>query len=293
MRMSQPKLILSLFIGLVLLVVVTNTFFTVDEREQAFTMQFGRVVQIYETPGLKMKIPFVQEVIKYDRRLLDYNIPAIEVIAGDQKRMVIDLFTRYVIADPVKFFRTLRDEAGAKNRLSSIIPGSMRRVVGRIRLSDLLSEKRVAVMDRIHQEVQRATEGFGIEVKDVRIIRADLPKENSEAIFRRMESERKQEANLYRAEGHKLANEVRSKADRERAEIIATAKKDAETIIGEGEARAVDIFAQAFNQDKGFFDFWKSMQAYAISLEGDKTTLVLSPEGEFFKYFGQPSRHPN
>ncbi|MEN8236278.1 MAG: protease modulator HflC [Pseudomonadota bacterium] len=289
--MSQAKLILGLFVALVFLVVASNTFFTVNEREQAFTLQFGRVVNIYETPGLKVKIPFVQEVIKYDRRLLDYNIPAIEVIAGDQKRMVIDLFTRYVISNPVKFYRTLTDEAGAKNRLSSIVPGSMRRVVGRIRLGDLLSEKRVAIMDRIHKEVQRATQGFGIDVKDVRIIRADLPKENSEAIFRRMESERKQEASLYRAEGHKLANEVRSKADREKAEIIATAKKEAETIRGSGEARAVEIFAQAFNEDRAFFDFWKSMQAYAISLEGDKTTLVLSPEGEFFRYFGKSARN--
>ncbi len=270
------------FIGL--FVLATSTFFTVDERQKAFVLQFGELKTVYDTPGLKMKIPFIQEVLYYDRRLLGYNLPAMEVLLGDQKRVVIDVFIRYVINNPVLFYKTLRDEKGARNRLASIVPNKMRGVVAKVPLSTLLSEGRAAVMDNIHQQVRAATASFGIDVRDVRIVRADLPQENSQAIFERMESERQREATALRAEGAKRSSEIHAAADRKRTEILAVAKRDAQLIRGQGEAEATLIYANAFGKDPVFFEFYRSMQAYPEAL-GPDTTFVLSPENDFFRHF--------
>ncbi len=285
--MSQQKILGGVIIGFAFLIIAFNTFFIIDQREQAFTIQFGKMQRVFDTPGLKVKIPFVQKVVRFDRRILDFNLPPKEIIAGDQKRIVIDLYTRYRIVDPIRFYRKTTSEEQVRQRLESIVLNSMKRVIGRVQLSELLSENRVKIMDQIHSEVRNTAKEFGILVLDVRIVRADLPKENSEAIFQRMKAQRKQEANLYRAQGEMLGNEITSKADRKRSEIIATAKREAEEIRGIGEARAVDVYAQAFGQDKSFFEFWRSMQAYPKALDGETTTLVLAPDSDFFKHFGK------
>jgi membrane protease subunit HflC len=283
--MNQKSLIGIVAVLLSLLFVIPSIFFKVDEREKALILQFGELQHVYDTPGLKVKLPFVQEVIFYDRRLLGYNLPAIEITAGDQKRMVVDLFVRYVISDPLLFYKTIGNEEGAINRLSGIVPGSMRRVIGRIPLSKLLSHERSSVMAHIHNEVRKAALPLGIDVKDVRIVRADLPQENSEAIFRRMETERNRQAKLFRAEGEKKAQEIRSTADRQRTEIIATAQKQSDILHGQGDGQAIKNYAQAFNQDQSFFEFYRSMQAYLEAMTPETTTFILSPESYFFKHF--------
>ncbi|MGB0935079.1 MAG: protease modulator HflC [Alphaproteobacteria bacterium] len=283
----MQKNLFSIVIVLLLAVVTgMGSLFVVDERQTAFILQFGKVKRIIQSPGLKLKIPLIQEVVFYDRRLLDYNLPAIEVTAGDQKRMVIDVFARYVISDPLVFYTTVRTIDGANNRLSSVVPGSMRRVVGRLPLSKLLSKERTEIMENIHTEVAEAAKDFGITVKDVRIIRADLPRENSESIFRRMETERQREAKLFRAEGQKRANEIRAKAERKVREIIAEANKKSEITRGEGDAEVTRIMAQAYGRDPSFSDFYLSMQSYKVAFSGKNTSFVLSNDGKgFLKHF--------
>jgi membrane protease subunit HflC len=286
--MNQKLLIGAIVAFLGIMIIIPNALFTLDERQKALILQFGELQHVYDTPGLKVKIPFVQEVIFYDRRLLGYNLPPIEVTAGDQKRMVVDLYVRYVISDPLLFYKTIGIEEGALNRLSSIVPGSMRRVIGRTPLSTLLSGERGAVMDQIHKEVRKAALPLGMDVKDVRIVRADLPQENSEAIFQRMVAERNRQAKLFRAEGEKKAQEIRSTADRQRTEIIANAQKQSEIFRGQGDAQAIKNYALAYQQDPGFFEFYRSMQAYLDALPPESTTYILSPESDFFKYFETP-----
>jgi membrane protease subunit HflC len=286
--MNQKLLIGAIVAFLGIMIIIPNALFTLDERQKALILQFGELQHVYDTPGLKVKIPFVQEVIFYDRRLLGYNLPPIEVTAGDQKRMVVDLYVRYVISDPLLFYKTIGIEEGALNRLSSIVPGSMRRVIGRTPLSTLLSGERSAVMDQIHKEVRKAALPLGMDVKDVRIVRADLPQENSEAIFQRMVAERNRQAKLFRAEGEKKAQEIRSTADRQRTEIIANAQKQSEIFRGQGDAQAIKNYALAYQQDPGFFEFYRSMQAYLDALPPESTTYILSPESDFFKYFETP-----
>lgn len=282
--MSNKILATTAVVGGLALIMAMGSLFTVDERETAFVLQFGELQKVYQTPGLKAKVPFIQEVVKYDKRLLNASLPAMEVTAGDQKRLVIDVFTRYIISDPVQFYRTVGDEAGAVNRLTAIIAKSMRRVVGEFKLTDLLSKKRIEVMDMIHKEVQMAAEPFGIDVKDVRIIRADLPKENSEAVFVRMQSERERDAQLAIAEGDKAAKEITSKADKDRTIILAEANKKARLIEGDGEATATKIYADAAGQDPAFYEFYRSLQAYQEAFDKD-TNFVLSKDNKFFKHF--------
>lgn len=282
--MTQKTFITGGIVIAAFLILGMGSLFTVDERETAFVLQFGELKKVYETPGLKVKIPFIQEVVKYDKRLLNANLPAMEVTAGDQKRLVIDVFARYIIAEPVRFYKTVQDVAGANNRLSTIIGRSMRRVIGEIPLTMLLSEERVEVMDLIHNEVKSAAKGFGIDVKDVRIVRADLPKENSKEIFRRMESERDREAKLHLAEGDKAAKEIRSKAEKERTVIIAEANKKARLLEGEGDAVATKIYADSTRQDPAFYELYRSLQAYESALKGD-TSFILSKDKKFFKHF--------
>jgi len=282
--MSKKIIATGVIVGAAAIVIALGSLFTVDERETAFVLQFGELQKVYETPGLKAKMPFIQEVVKYDKRLLNASLPAMEVTAGDQKRLVIDVFARYLITDPVQFYRTVRDETGAQNRLTAIIARSMRRVVGEIKLTDLLSKKRLEVMDLIHQEVQAAAKPLGIEVKDVRIIRADLPKENSEAVFTRMKSERERDAQLAIAEGDKAAKEITSKADKDRTIKLAEANKTARLIEGQGDGAATKIYADAASQDPAFYEFYRSLRAYEEALDKD-TNFVLSKENKFFKHF--------
>ncbi|MGI4850527.1 MAG: protease modulator HflC [Janthinobacterium lividum] len=282
--MKQSTLASILALGLAFVFLITSSFFIVDQAENALVLQFGKMVRVIETPGLKMKIPFIQEVKFFDRRLLTYNLPVIEVNAGDQKRMVVDLYVRYRITDVLTFFKKVTTKEGLQNRLGKIMPDIMQEVIGRAPLSEMLSDHRIKIMNEIQKKAQASVKSFGVYIEDVRIIRADLPAENSEAIFNRMESERRQEAKQFRAEGDEQAQIIRAKADRDRTIILAEGRKKSEILRGQGDAEATKIYAEAFGQDAEFAGFYRSMMAYGEALGGSETTFVLSPHNSFFKY---------
>jgi modulator of FtsH protease HflC len=279
-------------IGVVVVVAgifMMSSLFIVDQTEQALVLQLGQPRRVIRTPGLWVKRPFVENVIYYDRRLLDFEPPPEEIIASDQKRLVVDTYTRYRITDPLLFYQTVATEAAVRARLNALVSGSLRRVIGNVTLSALLSSQRAGIMHQIRDEVMAQAKPFGIDVIDVRIRRADLPPENSQAIYARMESERQQQAAQYRAEGAEAAQTVRAKAERERTVILAEAQRTAQITRGQGDAKATQIYADAYNQDKDFFGFYRSMQAYRDALSGNTTSFVLAPDGSFFRYFANPA----
>ncbi len=266
-----------------------SSLFIVDQTEQALVLQFGQPRRVISTPGLWVKKPFIQNVILYDNRLLDFEPPPEEVIASDQKRLVVDTYARYRITNPLLFYQTVASEAAVRARLGAMVSGSLRRVIGNLTLSALLSPQRSAIMEKIRDEVSSEAKSFGINVVDVRIRRADLPQQNSQAIYARMRSERQQQASQYRGEGAEAAQTVRANADRERTVILADAQRDAQRIKGDGDAKSIAIYAAAFDQDKQFFAFYRSLQAYRDALQGHATSFVLSPEGSFFRFFDNPA----
>ena len=276
-------------IGVVLVVagiLAMSSFFTVDQTEQALVLQFGQPRRVIREPGLWVKRPFVENVILYDTRVLDFEPPHEEVIVSDQKRLVADTYTRYRIVNPLQFYQTVGSEAGVRARLSALVSGSLRRVLGSVTLNDVLSNKRAAIMVQIRDDVAAQAKDFGIDVVDVRLRRADLPEENSQAIYARMQSEREQQARQYRGEGAEAAQNVRANAERERTVILAEAQRDAQRVRGDGDGQSIKIYADAFGQDKEFFAFYRSLQAYRDALNGKDTSFVLSPEGNFFRFFG-------
>lgn len=276
-------------IGVVLVVAGTlamGSFFTVDQTEQALVLQFGQPRRVIREPGLWVKRPFVENVILYDTRVLDFEPPHEEVIVSDQKRLVADTYTRYRIVNPLQFYQTVGSEAGVRARLSALVSGSLRRVLGSVTLNDILSNKRAAIMVQIRDDVAAQAKDFGIDVVDVRLRRADLPEENSQAIYARMQSEREQQARQYRGEGAEAAQNVRANAERERTVILAEAQREAQRVRGDGDGQSIKIYADAFGQDKEFFAFYRSLQAYRDALNGKDTSFVLSPEGNFFRFFG-------
>ena len=283
-------------LGVILVVVgilVSSSTFIVDQTEQALVLQLGEVRRVVgcdtcasNLAGLYFKRPFVENVVFYDKRVLDFEPPHEEVIVSDQKRLVTDTYTRYRIIDPLLFYQTVGSEAGVRARLSALVTGSLRRVLGSVTLSDILSEKRAAIMRQIRDEVAAQAKPFGIDVVDVRLRRADLPEENSQAIYARMQSEREQQARQYRGEGAEAAQTVRANAERERTVILAEAQRDAQRVRGDGGAQASKTYADAFGQDKEFFAFYRSLQAYREALNGRDTSFVLTPEGNFFRFFG-------
>jgi modulator of FtsH protease HflC len=276
-------------LGVVLVAVgilLTSSFFIVDQTEQALVLQLGEVRRVIRDPGLQMKRPFIENVVYYDKRVLDFEPPPEEIIVSDQKRLVVDSYTRYKVTNPLLFYQTAGNEAGMRARLNALVNGSLRRVLGNVTLNDILSEKRAAIMRQIRDEVGTEAKAFGITVVDVRLRRADLPIENSEAIYARMQSEREQQARQYRGEGAEAAQNVRANAERERTVILADAQRDAQRVRGDGDAKAVKIYGDAFGQDKQFFAFYRSLQAYREALNGRDTSFVLTPEGNFFKFFG-------
>jgi membrane protease subunit HflC len=285
--MKQTTLTGIVAFGVALLILVSSSFFIVNQTENALVLQFGKMVHVVETPGLKLKMPFIQDVKFFDRQLLTYNLPVIEVNAGDQKRMVVDMHLRYRITDVLTFFKNVGTKEGLQNRLGKIMPDIMQEVIGRVTLSEMLSQNRANIMSEIQKKAQASAKAFGIDISDVRIIRADLPSENSEAIFNRMESERRQEAKQFRAEGNEQAQGIRAKAERERTVLIAEARKKSEILRGEGDSEATRIYAEAFGKDKEFFEFYRSMMAYKEALGDQTTTLVLSPNSSFFRFMGQ------
>jgi membrane protease subunit HflC len=260
--------------------------FIVKEVNQAIVLQFGDPKRIITKPGLNFKLPFIQNVVFLDKRILNLDAPPEEVIASDQKRLIVDAFARFQIIDPLKFYISVGNERVARSRLSTIINSRIRSVLGTQRLQTLLSEDRTKQMALIQEGVNNEAEKFGIKIIDVRIKRADLPQANSDAIFARMQTERNREAKEFRAKGAEMAVTITSTADKEVTVILADAQKKSEIMKGEGDGQRNKIFADAFGQDPEFFAFYRAMQAYEKALIGGETSLVLSPDSEFFKFFG-------
>jgi membrane protease subunit HflC len=271
---------------LILLILVLSSTYKVRQFEQALLLQLGKPVTVKTEPGLYVKWPFMQNVEMFDKRILDYDVPVEEVITSDRKRLVVDTFARYRIVDPLKFFQSVGTESVVRNRLGAILNARTREVLGRVPLITVVSGERAGLMSSIAALVNQEARSFGVDVIDVRIKRADLPQENSQAIYLRMQTEREREARGYRAQGAEMAQRIRASAERERTVILAEAERDAQFLRGEGDAEAIRIFAEAFNQDPDFFAFYRSMEAYRKSLNKDDTTMVLSPESEFFEFFG-------
>ena len=260
--------------------------FTVKEINQAIVLQFGDPKRVIAQPGLKVKIPFIQNVVFLDRRILSLDPHPEEVIASDQKRLIVDAYARFKIVDALKFYISVGDERVARSRLATIINSRLRSVLGKQSLATLLSEDRTKQMAIIQEGVNAEAAKFGIEIIDVRIKRADLPQANSEAIYKRMQTEREREAKEFRAKGAEMAVTITSTADKKVTVILANAEKQSEIMKGEGDGIRNKIFADAFGKDPQFFSFYRAMQAYEKALVGGETSLILSPDSDFFKFFG-------
>jgi membrane protease subunit HflC len=286
--MNRNLLIGAGVVAAALLVLAMSALFTVHQTQQALVLQFGNPKRVVTEPGLHVKVPFIQNAVYIDRRVLDFDAEANEVILGDQKRLVVDAFARYRIIDPLRFYQSVGSEELLRGRIDTILDASLRKTLGEVPLFTVLSADRAALMSQIREQANTETKQFGIDIVDVRIKRADLPAENSQAIYRRMQTEREREAKELRAQGAELAQRIRSRADRERRVIIAEAEKEGQIIRGEGDALAIRIFADAFGKDVDFFSFYRSMQAYRDALGDDSTSFVLSPDSEFFRFFNNP-----
>ena len=283
--MRATKFLIPLLI--VLVVGAFQSVFIVQETNQAIVLQFGDPKRIITNSGLKFKLPFIQNVAYLDKRVLNLDNPQEEVIAADQKRLIVDAFTRFKIIDPLKFYISVGNEQVARSRLSTIINSRIRSVLGTQELATLLSVDRANQMADIQRGVNNEAKNFGIEIVDVRIKRADLPQANSEAIYKRMQTERQREAKEFRAQGAEIAAKITSTADKEVTVILANAKKQSEILKGEGDGRRNKIFADAFGKDPQFFGFYRAMQSYEKALIGGETSLILSPDSDFFKSFGK------
>jgi membrane protease subunit HflC len=281
-------------VGLALLFfVAVSSLFAVQQTQQVLITQFGEPMRVIREPGLAWKIPFIQTVIPFDRRLLDFPAAGQEVILGDQRRLVVDTFTMYRITDPLRFYQTVgATEAGIRLRLGPIVSSSLRNTLGNETLLAVLSADRARIMGEIRTRVNNEARSFGIEVTDVRIRRADLPDENTQAILARMQTEREREARQLRAEGAEQAQRIRAQAERERTVLIAEAEGQANILRGEGEQEAIGIFAQAFQRDPEFFQFWRTMQAYREVFSTGESRMVLTPESDFFRFFRDIPNQP-
>ncbi|MDX5393015.1 MAG: protease modulator HflC [Caulobacteraceae bacterium] len=273
-------------------VVLANTLFVVEQREQAIVVRLGDPVRVINagpqsTAGLKIKVPFMEQVLKFDKRNIALETEEEEVIAADQERLVVDAFIRYRIDDPLQYYRTLRDDRTAEDRIQRLVNSSLRQVLGSARSSDIISGERSGVMQRTLADVRARAESsrFGIEVIDVRIRRADLPQENMAATYRRMETSRQQQAAQIRAIGEQRKREIIAEADKEVTITLATAQETADRTRGEGDAQRTRIYAQSFGRDAGFASFYRSMQAYEDAIGQGDATMVLSPDSQFFRYF--------
>jgi len=264
-----------------------NTLFVVQQTQQAIVLQFGEPKRTVQEPGLNWKIPFIQNVVFYENRVLSMVSQGSEqVILSDQKRLEVDTYARYSIVDPLKFYQTVRTVRIAQERLEAMVDSSTRRVLGNHSLVDILSEKRNEIISTIRNEVNTSAEALGISIVDVRIRRADYPDATSQNIFNRMKSEREREAKEFRATGEEEAQKIRATADKERTVLIAEARRAAEIIRGSGDSKSIAIYAEAFGVDEDFYSFYRSMQAYRKSFSENTTSMLLSPDSEFFRYFG-------
>jgi membrane protease subunit HflC len=266
-------------------ILASSALFIVQQTQQAIVLRFGKPQNTVQDPGLNFKVPFIEEVIFYDKRVLDLDPPTERVILADQKRLDVDSYARFRIIDPLLFYQTTRLVSGVPGKLSPIINSSLRRVLGNNTLLDILSTGRATIMVDIQKAVNDAVKRFGMEIVEVRVRRADYPDETRSNIENRMKSEREREAKEFRAEGFELAEGIRADADKQKVVILAEAQKEAETLRGKGDGLAIQIYADAFGQDPDFFAFYRSMQAYRKALSSSDTTMVLSPTSDFFKYF--------
>jgi membrane protease subunit HflC len=281
--------IIVLLLLLLAIVVGYGSVFTVDQTEQALVVRLGNPVDVVTDPGLHFKAPFIDTVIDIDKRILDLENPSQEVIASDQKRLVVDAFARYRIKTPLRFYQSVGSIQAANIQLTTILNASLRRVLGEVTFIQVVRDEREALMGRIRDQVDKEADAYGIQVVDVRIRRADLPEQNSQAVYQRMQTERQREAAEFRAQGGQKAQEIRSNADREATVIVAEANSKSEQIRGEGDGERNRLFAEAYGQDPGFFAFYRSMTAYENGLKSNDTRFLLRPDSEFFKFFNSPS----
>ncbi len=299
--MTQMRYTLLTASAVIAAFVLVNAMYVLPQTEQALVLQFGRPVRVLQEPGLKWKVPFMQNVEFYDKRLLDFNAEPKEVTAADAKRLIVDAFLRYRITDPLRFKQSVGTEANLRSRMNSYLESALKQALGRVPLSAIVTEQRGDIMERVRGLVNaqaagarldadgnvipgNSSQGFGIEVVDVRILRADLPKENSESIYRRMQTAREQEAKQNRAQGAEEAQKIKALAEKDRTVLLAESRRKAEEIRGEGDREATRIFAEAYGADPEFAKFYRSLQAYRRTLDAKDTTLILSPDSGFLQY---------
>ena len=270
--------------ALVVIIALASSLFTVDQTSQVLITQFGQPIRIITQPGLHVKVPFIQTVISFDKRLLDYTSPGEEVILSDQRRLIVDSFTRFHIIDPLQVYQSVGAQEGSiYARLEPVVTSALRRVLGNESLPAVLSTDRAHIMDLIRNQVNTEMRGFGVSIEDVRIRRADLPQGNTQAILSRMQSERQRAAKQARAEGAEASARIKADADRDRTVLLADARATADTLRGQGEAAAIATYAAAFNQDPQFFSVWRTLQAYRDGFAGGQSRLVISTDNDFFK----------
>jgi membrane protease subunit HflC len=273
----------------VLGIVAVSSLFVVYQTEQVLVLRFGNPIRQVSEPGLHVKVPFIDDPLPFDRRVLSIDPPAEEVLLSDQKRILVDAFVRYRITDPLKYFQTVRNETTFANRFGNIVTSTVKEVIAQSALEDVLSPKRDELMATIRDQVDRSAPGFGIELVDIRIGRSELPEAVRENVFDRMRTDREREANLLRAEGEENARRIRATADRQQVEIVAEAEREAQVLRGEGDATRNRILGEAYGKDQDFFDFYRSLDAYRETFSEEGTTMVLSPDSDFFRYFGDVS----
>lgn len=290
MFMSSKSTVISSAIGLLLLILVWGSIFVLPEGKQALVLEFGRHIRTVQKPGLHFKVPVIQDVVVLDARLLSLEVPAEEVIASDQKRLVVNIFIRYRIVDPLRFYQAVRTENVANSRLQAFLIASLSRIMGRFPMASVLSPRRVELMDLIQKDIDIEAKGLGIAIGDVRIIRTDLPTENSEAIYKRMNSERQREAQEIRSTGREMYKKIEAEANKQQTVIVATAHKNAQAIKAEGDKVAGSIYARLHDKAPNLYLFLRSLEAYKAVFQADDTTYVISPDApnqDFFKYYNK------
>jgi membrane protease subunit HflC len=287
--MKNVGLVIILVVVAAVFLVGSAAFFTVSETEQVLVRRFGEPTRVIKEPGLNVKVPFVETATYFDKRLLNFDGDSQEIPTEDQKQLIVDAFARYRITDPLKFFQTVGTVAGMEARLPNIINSALRQTLGEVPMARILTEERANLMRKSTEVATQNSKEFGIEIADVRMKRVDLPEENSQAVFRRMQTKREEEAREIRAGGDRESRTIRAKADRDQRVIIAEARKTAEILRGEGDAQAQAIYNEAYTKDREFFDFWRSMQAMERGLGSESTTYVGPPRGDFFRYFSNES----
>jgi membrane protease subunit HflC len=291
--MRSPATGIALLIALIVVVIFGySSVFTVDQTQQVLVVRLGEPIRVVTEPGLNFKAPFIDTVISIDKRILDLENPSQEVIASDQKRLVVDAFARYRIKNALRFYQSIGSIQAANIQLTTLLNASLRRVLGEVNFITVVRDEREFLMARIREQLDKEADGYGIQVVDVRIRRADLPEQNSQAVYERMKTERAREAAEFRAQGGQKAQEIRSKADREATVIIAEANSTAEQTRGGGDAERNRLFADAYGKDPEFFSFYRSMSAYETGLRSNDTRFLLRPDSEFFRFFANSAGHP-